>query len=65
LDEAIARANEVDYYRLDVMPFGGTKSSGIGPEGIRFSILDMTQPRVVCLNLSTAKTIDPQEAQTF
>jgi glyceraldehyde-3-phosphate dehydrogenase (NADP+) len=84
LDEAIARANDVDYglhaaifterlrdaftaarrldvgavivndstdYRLDVMPFGGTKSSGIGREGIRFSIMEMTQPRVVCLNV--------------
>jgi glyceraldehyde-3-phosphate dehydrogenase (NADP+) len=33
------------------MPFGGMKSSGVGREGIRFSIMEMTQPRVVCLNL--------------
>jgi glyceraldehyde-3-phosphate dehydrogenase (NADP+) len=43
--------NDSTDYRLDVMPFGGTKSSGIGREGIRFSVMEMTQPRVVCVNL--------------
>jgi glyceraldehyde-3-phosphate dehydrogenase (NADP+) len=38
-------------YRLDVMPFGGTKHSGIGREGIRFAIEEMTETRVVCFNL--------------
>jgi glyceraldehyde-3-phosphate dehydrogenase (NADP+) len=81
LDEAIARANSVDFglhsagfsndltichrmaegldsgsviindstdYRLDSMPFGGVKSSGLGKEGIRFSLQEMTEPKVVC-----------------
>jgi glyceraldehyde-3-phosphate dehydrogenase (NADP+) len=84
LDEAIARANAVNYglhaaiftenlgdafaaaqrldvgavivndstdYRLDVMPFGGAKGSGIGREGVRFACLEMTDTRVVCFNL--------------
>ena len=81
LDEAIAKANSVDFglhsagfsndltichrmaegldsgsviindstdYRLDSMPFGGVKSSGLGKEGIRFSLAEMTEPKVIC-----------------
>lgn len=43
--------NDSTDYRLDVMPFGGTKLSGSGREGIRFALLEMTETRVVCLNL--------------
>lgn len=38
-------------YRLDVMPFGGTKPSGIGREGVRFALREMTETRVACFNL--------------
>jgi glyceraldehyde-3-phosphate dehydrogenase (NADP+) len=43
--------NDSTDYRLDVMPFGGTKHSGVGREGVRFAIQEMTETRVVCLNL--------------
>jgi len=43
--------NDSTDYRLDVMPFGGMKLSGIGREGIRFACEEMTETRVVCLNL--------------
>jgi glyceraldehyde-3-phosphate dehydrogenase (NADP+) len=43
--------NDSTDYRLDVMPFGGTKLSGIGREGIRFAVEAMTETKVVCLNL--------------
>jgi acyl-CoA reductase-like NAD-dependent aldehyde dehydrogenase len=43
--------NDSTDYRLDIMPFGGTKLSGIGREGVRFSIQEMTETRVVCFNL--------------
>lgn len=43
--------NDSTDYRLDVMPFGGTKMSGVGREGVRFAIQEMTETRVVCLNL--------------
>ncbi len=84
LDEAIGKANDVDYglhagiftsnlstafkaikeidvggimindssdYRIDGMPFGGVKNSGLGREGIKFSLQEMTEPKVVCFNL--------------
>ncbi len=43
--------NDSTDYRLDAMPFGGVKASGIGREGIRFAVEEMTETRVVCLNL--------------
>ena len=43
--------NDSTDYRLDIMPFGGTKQSGIGREGVRFAVQEMTETRVVCLNL--------------
>ena len=43
--------NDSTDYRLDVMPFGGVKMSGIGREGIRFMMQEMTETKVVCLNL--------------
>jgi glyceraldehyde-3-phosphate dehydrogenase (NADP+) len=43
--------NDSTDYRLDVMPFGGTKLSGIGREGVRFASQEMTETRVVCFNL--------------
>lgn len=85
LDEAIARANAVDYglqagiftrdiatghraiaelryggvmvndssdYRIDAMPFGGFKGSGMGREGVAFAVHEMTEPKLVCFNLA-------------
>ena len=43
--------NDSTDYRLDTMPFGGTRLSGIGREGIRFAVEEMTETRVVCFNL--------------
>ncbi len=43
--------NDSTDYRLDVMPFGGTNLSGIGREGVRFALQEMTETRVVCFNL--------------
>jgi len=40
--------NDSTDYRLDTMPFGGIKYSGLGREGIRYSIEEMTEPKVVC-----------------
>jgi glyceraldehyde-3-phosphate dehydrogenase (NADP+) len=43
--------NDSTDYRVDLMPFGGVKNSGLGREGIKFSLQEMTEPKVVCFNL--------------
>ena len=37
--------NEIPSYRVDNMPYGGVKNSGLGREGIRFAMEDMTEIR--------------------
>jgi acyl-CoA reductase-like NAD-dependent aldehyde dehydrogenase len=37
-------------WRLDPMPFGGVKDSGLGREGIRSAIEEMTEPRVLVMS---------------
>jgi len=36
-------------YRLDPMPYGGVKDSGLGREGIRSAIQEMTEPRMLVM----------------
>ncbi|QBD74556.1 aldehyde dehydrogenase family protein [Ktedonosporobacter rubrisoli] len=43
--------NDSSDYRIDAMPFGGVKGSGIGREGVDFALQEMTEPKVVCFNL--------------
>ncbi len=43
--------NDSTDYRIDAMPFGGTKGSGLGREGIQFALQEMTEPKLVCFNL--------------
>jgi glyceraldehyde-3-phosphate dehydrogenase (NADP+) len=44
--------NDSTDYRLDSMPFGGIKNSGLGREGIKFSLQEMTEPKTICFTLS-------------
>ena len=48
LDAGSVLINDSTDYRLDSMPFGGVKGSGLGKEGVRFSLQEMTEPKVVC-----------------
>lgn len=43
--------NDSTDYRLDSMPFGGIKYSGLGREGIKFALQEMTEPKVICFYL--------------
>ncbi|SDH05350.1 glyceraldehyde-3-phosphate dehydrogenase (NADP+) [Alteribacillus persepolensis] len=85
LDEAIERANNVNYglqagiftaninsalkaakklhvggvmvndssdFRIDAMPFGGVKGSGLGREGVAFAIREMSEERIVGFKLT-------------
>ncbi|MEX2260838.1 MAG: aldehyde dehydrogenase family protein [Bryobacteraceae bacterium] len=39
--------NEVPQYRVDQMPYGGVKMSGMGREGPKYAIEEMTEPKLV------------------
>ncbi|MFN8591597.1 MAG: aldehyde dehydrogenase family protein [Thermomicrobiales bacterium] len=42
--------NDIPTYRIDHMPYGGVKASGLGREGLRYAIEDMTEPRLMVIN---------------
>ncbi|MCX7973145.1 MAG: aldehyde dehydrogenase family protein [Candidatus Aminicenantes bacterium] len=43
--------NDIPTYRIDHMPYGGVKESGTGREGIRYAIEEMTELKLLVLNL--------------
>lgn len=43
--------NDVSTFRADVMPYGGIKDSGVGKEGPRFAVQEMTDERIIVINL--------------
>ncbi len=45
------QVNDVSTFRVDQMPYGGVKGSGIGREGPRYAIEEMTEPKLMVLNL--------------
>ena len=43
--------NDSSDYRIDAMPFGGTRSSGLEREGVPHAIHEMTDTKTYCFNL--------------
>ncbi|MDQ0821383.1 glyceraldehyde-3-phosphate dehydrogenase (NADP+) [Arthrobacter sp. V1I7] len=43
--------NETSDVRIDSMPFGGFKKSGVGREGVRHAVREMTEPKSTIINL--------------
>ena len=40
--------NDIPMYRADHMPYGGVKHSGLGREGPRYAIEEMTELKLLC-----------------
>jgi len=40
---------DVPSFRVDNMPYGGVKASGLGREGVRSAIGDITEPRLLVI----------------
>jgi acyl-CoA reductase-like NAD-dependent aldehyde dehydrogenase len=44
-------AGDIPSFRIDHMPYGGIKDSGFGREGLRYAIEEMTEPKLLVMNL--------------
>ncbi|MFF2484007.1 aldehyde dehydrogenase family protein [Paenibacillus sp. NPDC058071] len=42
--------NDIPTFRVDHMPYGGVKESGIGREGIKYAVEEMTELKLVVIN---------------
>jgi glyceraldehyde-3-phosphate dehydrogenase (NADP+) len=42
--------NDIPTYRIDHMPYGGVKDSGLSREGLKYAIEDMTETRLMVIN---------------
>jgi len=51
LDVGGVMVNDTSIFRVDHMPYGGNRMSGIGREGVRFAVEEMTNLRMVVFNL--------------
>lgn len=45
-------ANDFPTLRVDNFPYGGVKDSGFGREGVRYAMEEMSEPRMLALNLT-------------
>lgn len=51
LHVGVVHLNEASSSRVDLMPFGGVKDSGVGVEGPRYAMREMTEERLVTITL--------------
>lgn len=40
--------NDIPTFRVDHMPYGGVKESGVGREGLKYAIEEMTEMKLIC-----------------
>ena len=52
LHVGLVHVNEPSSSRVDLMPFAGVKQSGLGREGPRYAMQEMTEERLVTFNLA-------------
>ena len=52
LHVGIVHINEPSASRVDLMPFGGVKDSGLGREGPKYAMQEMTEERLITISLS-------------
>jgi acyl-CoA reductase-like NAD-dependent aldehyde dehydrogenase len=50
MDVGSVQVNDIPTFRVDQMPYGGVKGSGIGREGPRYAIEEMTELRLMVIN---------------
>ncbi|MFQ6071577.1 MAG: aldehyde dehydrogenase family protein [Methanosarcinales archaeon] len=43
--------NDIPTWRVENMPYGGVKESGFGREGIKYAIEEMTEIKLMVINL--------------
>jgi acyl-CoA reductase-like NAD-dependent aldehyde dehydrogenase len=51
LDVGAVNGNDIPGFRVDRLPYGGAKASGLGREGVRYAIEEMTELRALTLKL--------------
>ncbi|MEJ2231985.1 MAG: aldehyde dehydrogenase family protein, partial [Nitrospirales bacterium] len=45
--------NEIPTFRADHMPYGGIKQSGLGREGVRYAIQELTEPKLLVVKTTS------------
>ena len=50
IESGIVHINWTQLWRADLMPYGGFKSSGIGKEGLRSAVAEMTEVKTVIMH---------------
>lgn len=50
IDAGIIHINWTPLWRADLMPYGGLKSSGVGKEGVRSTVTEMTEEKTIILH---------------
>jgi acyl-CoA reductase-like NAD-dependent aldehyde dehydrogenase len=50
IDSGVVHINWTQLWRADLMPYGGFKSSGIGKEGLRSAVEEMTEVKTIIMH---------------